>query len=323
MSRTFEAIQFGSDTTITVTFTSDGSTAVDIGSSPTTLNIVWTSDDPDASTITTTGSVVGDGSGGQATFTLSASAYSSLTAPVRLYGVPKVVTSGGVNYIGDSVVLPIAKADYPNTTGLCTLARLKQYLKVQNDNNDDILTFYIKAATERIELMTGRSEGGFVNGTFTEDFDGSDTDTYVVRNPPIESITSLNSMAQDGTLTVIDSTTYRHTSTTGEIRLDGSARGLVRARRGDVGLEFGHSSFFDEGFKNFRVVYVGGYDPDEIPFGLQQACLELAADFQRQSEGDPRMQSESLGDYSYTRAASDEVMGRVNALVNQYRRITL
>lgn len=332
MSKTFEPLQYGSDTTITITFTSDGSTAVDIGASPTTLNIVWTPDDPDASTITTTGSVVGDGSGGQATFTLSASAYSSLTAPVRLYGVPKCVTSGGVNYIGDSVVLPIEAADYPNTTGLCTLSRLKQYLKVQNDDNDDLLKFYIRAATSQIEQMTGRTSGGFVNGSFTETLSGENYESIQLSNWPIESVTSVTTIAVDGSTDTVASTDYRFDPQTGVLSLLAAQTVLIHGHTdrdgfatniGGPSLGFGRRPAFGRGVRNVQVVYVGGYDPDEIPENLQLACLILAASRYREGENDNGMQSETLGDYSYTRRPSSEAQEQVTSLIQQFRRIRL
>ena len=55
----------------------------------------------------------------------------------------------------------------------------------------------------------------------------------------------------------------------------------------------------------FRVLYTAGYDV--IPEELVQATVELAAATYTASKADPNLQAESLGSYSYTRAATKSI----------------
>lgn len=58
---------------------------------------------------------------------------------------------------------------------------------------------------------------------------------------------------------------------------------------------------FSRGYKNWRVVYTAGFTA--VPEPIQQACAELAAATYNARNVNPNLQSESLGQYSYTVAA--------------------
>lgn len=61
-------------------------------------------------------------------------------------------------------------------------------------------------------------------------------------------------------------------------------------------------SGFVQGYQAYRVTYIGGYDP--IPDDIQQAVAELTQLVYVARKQNPSMQSETLGAYSYTRAAT-------------------
>lgn len=57
---------------------------------------------------------------------------------------------------------------------------------------------------------------------------------------------------------------------------------------------------FQRGYQNYRVVYQAGYAT--VPTPVQQACAELASAVYLQRNTNPNLQSETLGEYSYTNA---------------------
>lgn len=75
--------------------------------------------------------------------------------------------------------------------------------------------------------------------------------------------------------------------------------------------EVWYSPGFSKGYENFRVTYTAGVAAtvDNVPADLQAACAELAKLTYQYRTVNPSLQSESLGSYSYTRAA-------VNAFAN-------
>jgi len=70
---------------------------------------------------------------------------------------------------------------------------------------------------------------------------------------------------------------------------------LFFGRRSDVGLPFPHT------FAGISVEYVAGYDLDDVPADLAQACIELVQFAYSNKAENTTMQSESIGSYSYTR----------------------
>ena len=76
---------------------------------------------------------------------------------------------------------------------------------------------------------------------------------------------------------------------------------------------------FPSSFFSVFVEYVAGYS--SVPADVEQACIEMASDLYRERLADRTMQSESLGDYSYTRANTADVIARSSHLLNAYRSI--
>lgn len=59
------------------------------------------------------------------------------------------------------------------------------------------------------------------------------------------------------------------------------------------------------GFRNYLVEYRAGYET--IPDDIEQACNELVLRLYNEGKRDPNLQSESLGDYSYTLSSVEAV----------------
>ena len=71
--------------------------------------------------------------------------------------------------------------------------------------------------------------------------------------------------------------------------------------------------------KSVLVEYTAGYDT--VPDDIEQACIEIAALMYRDRKRDGNIASESLGDYSYTRASRAEIAGLMSSLLDNYREL--
>lgn len=72
---------------------------------------------------------------------------------------------------------------------------------------------------------------------------------------------------------------------------------MQNAALGEIVSSFG----FQRGYQNYRCIYRAGFDV--IPYEIQQATAELAAAVYLNREVNPNLQSETLGNYSYTNIA--------------------
>lgn len=77
------------------------------------------------------------------------------------------------------------------------------------------------------------------------------------------------------------------------------------------------------GSYNYLVQYNAGYST--IPTDIQKACLDIVSSMLNNTAQDEALQSESLGDYSYTRASTTDMVsgyitGNAAALLSFYRR---
>jgi len=71
--------------------------------------------------------------------------------------------------------------------------------------------------------------------------------------------------------------------------------------------------------KSVLVEYTAGYAT--VPDDIEQACIEIAAMMYRDRRRDAGLASESLGDYSYTRANRAEVDAVMAGLLTDWREI--
>jgi hypothetical protein len=71
--------------------------------------------------------------------------------------------------------------------------------------------------------------------------------------------------------------------------------------------------------KSVLIEYTAGYAT--VPDDIEQACIEIAAMMYRDRRRDSGLASESLGDYSYTRATRAEVDAVMAGLLSDWREI--
>lgn len=191
-------------------------------------------------------------------------------------------------------------------------------------SSDAQLTTLLSVATAVLQRYCGRDS--FEAADYTEALDGTGTEALIVRNSPINSITSIKTVSDDGTAgTAWDSSTYRAAS-------DGS--GVIhrlpygrptRVRADDYGTvrtdTYEAAAVFPEGRENIQVVYNGGYAtvPDDLKWAVWMIMDDLIAARGR----DSTMQAETMGGYSYTRMAESDELAGVRRIAQQWRRSVL
>lgn len=142
----------------------------------------------------------------------------------------------------------------------------------------------IDSLSQTIEKLCGRQ---FIARSYTENLHGTGTETLALAHRPVNSVTSIVTVSGAGsseTTSAVDATTYRVDTDAGIIELlDG-----IWAR----------------GFRNVRIVYNAGYTT--VPYGVLQIAREVLAEYWEGRNRSPAFQSESLGDYSYTRRSPED-----------------
>jgi hypothetical protein len=76
---------------------------------------------------------------------------------------------------------------------------------------------------------------------------------------------------------------------------------------------------FEEGRRNVLLHYVGGYET--IPYDIEQVCLEAAGQMYRDRKRDRGVQSESLGDYSYSLGSATATLDLIRSRLGSRNRI--
>jgi hypothetical protein len=139
---------------------------------------------------------------------------------------------------------------------LCAVSDVKELLDIDSGDSskNNLITRKINQATEMIEGYTGRR---FAAATYTEYYDGTLTDQLVLKQRPINSVTSLS--ARSTTLNDADWDVVP----TNDYFIDTNA-GILSA-----------VSTFYGGWDRWQVIYNAGYST--IPSDLQEACATLSA----------------------------------------------
>jgi len=171
------------------------------------------------------------------------------------------------------------------------------------------------------------------SGTRTEYLTGELSDGLMLKWTPITAVASVTLITSNGV-------TSDYTLT--DLTVDGieiADLGTVNARVGRLQLRAGvrlwDSQYaaartarvtapnFGEGRNRIKVVYTGGYST--VPDDLKLAALELCKSVYSAKSINATLQSESLGNYSYTNQTGGEVtqsefiMGNVRDLLQNYR----
>jgi len=165
---------------------------------------------------------------------------------------------------------------------LITLDNLKEVLGITDNTQNSLLTNIINRATDIIESYCGNRR--FASTTYTnQEYDGTGTCFINARHYPITAMTAYEK--NQGSAGTADWSTLQNDYI--KYIDDGHGPG-----------QFYYQMGFVRGVRNYRFSYTAGYTT--IPHDLEEACLEICVWIykDRQNKG---MQSESLGEYSYTK----------------------
>lgn len=193
---------------------------------------------------------------------------------------------------------------------LVSTSEYKAWRGISGSSQDTFIATILGWVSADVRRFCGRNlTNGFESATRTETYSGSDDTTIQLREWPITSVTSVTQLWAGGSSEVLDSTTYRVDSDTGLLSRIDVWRNRFASVRTDGSMVSGTwkpEPHFAEGFFNFSVVYVGGYST--IPGDIQQAVCRLADILYVGRGRDLSLQSENLGQYSYTLADASNAM---------------
>ncbi|MBX3376051.1 MAG: hypothetical protein KF678_03495 [Phycisphaeraceae bacterium] len=201
----------------------------------------------------------------------------------------------------------------------------KAYAGITVSTWDTLLNTLITAAQAKVERYCNRV---FDTATFTEYYSGDDAGCLILKNTPITSVTSVSYVAPDGNNYALPTNAYRFDPETGELFL--IPRGLKKATASNsLGVPYisnWQRPSFSEGFRNYVVVYVGGYGgtyvmPTDLQLAMYQYVDELFVPVKNGAAVDTSMQNETLGDYSYTRKLDSEVNSTFATRFGPFRRM--
>ena len=208
---------------------------------------------------------------------------------------------------------------------IITTANVKEYLGITGSDDDTLIGNLIDRAQDLAERFTNRDT--FAAGVTPDaKHDGDGTDRFFLRNVPVSSAI-VRTVDHDGTITTVESSTYRINTRTGEVRLLASRVARWGGSSWDDGRRATGFRYYapcwPRGCQNLQSTYSHGWDSGDEPKDLVQALIELTSIMYRESKRDGTLNSESLGDYSYTLNSQDERSKRVRELLLPFVRYTL
>ena len=240
--------------------------------------------------------------------------------------VVRVTAVYGTDVAGD----PIQKTDEYSflvvKLGLTTLSRLKLALgkTVTDSSEDDTLLTLLDAAEAAVARYLNRN---LLQATYTEYFDGMGRQTLVLSHRPVVSVTGVwvdpvgyygQSAGGFGTATLLTQGQDYALMAPGTNEKNPGTLRMLSALWDGTGL-----SNWPQGQGNIKVTYVAGYT--QVPADVSQAVAMLVGQMLAQSANGLPLQSETLGEYSYTllTGAPGQLMAGARQLLNAYREVSV
>lgn len=182
---------------------------------------------------------------------------------------------------------------------IITTSEYKTYAGISGSGDDTFIGVCINAATAALQRLTGRT---FEGGTLTEKYSaGPDQRSFQLRNWPVTSVTSVTQIIYSGETFTIDSSMYTVDATRGVLYFYDESWGRWFVDSAFNRLQpywTGYRPAFDQGTFNYSIVYVAGSAvTDDLKYALYQYVDAMFASRRR----DPALQSQSIGQYSYTK----------------------
>lgn len=180
---------------------------------------------------------------------------------------------------------------------------LKTYLGIAGTANDDLLDDLLEEAEDRIRRLCGKGEGLFASGARTEKRPGVGYPIVYLTHRPVTAITSVKVYYSSTDSSTLDSTTYRINDEASAVMVYDWTRiawdsGEPDPPRSTLWRPYARGL---SAYPYTEVVYTGGYST--IPDDLAGHAKWYAAQLYLSKGVNASLQSESLGHYSYTRAA--------------------
>jgi len=203
---------------------------------------------------------------------------------------------------------------------IITTTEYKTYAGISGSTYDAQLDVLIPALQDELERLTGRL---FDTGTYTEYVDGSDSPTVSVNNYPVTSVTSVQLIDRAETVQyTYEATGYKIEASSGLIsRQTGGMWGTGGCDSWWAPLPypmtFNRAPVFPDGWRNIKIVYVGGYASNAMPAALKKLMYDATATAFAQIGVDLSMKSETLGHYKYDRGTVGGAVGNVWALFGE------
>lgn len=240
--------------------------------------------------------------------------------------VVRVTAVYGTDASGD----PIQKTDEYSflvvKLGLTTLSRLKLALgkSVTDTSEDDTLLTLLDAAEAAVARYLNRN---LLQASYTEYFDGMGRQTLILSHRPVVSITGVwvdpvgyygQSAAGFGAATQLTQGSDFALMNPGTNEKNPGMLRMLSALWDGTGL-----SNWPQGQGNIKVSYVAGYT--QVPADVSQAVAMIVGQMIAQSERGLPMQSETLGEYSYTLLSGEpgQLMAGARQILNAYREVAV
>lgn len=185
--------------------------------------------------------------------------------------------------------------DVVGSEDLTTTARYKTFAGITASTWDTAIGYLVTAAS--LALLKYCDRTSFKSTTYTDEiYNGNGHRFLVLRNTPVTSITNIK-IHRDSTA---DSTTYSgsefiYESKTGEVRFDPDATS---------------TECFARGFQNISATYVAG---EAVPADLELACWLVVKHYFSQSQVNPTIKSEKIGDYAYTNFDATQMSAEISS----------
>jgi hypothetical protein len=217
---------------------------------------------------------------------------------------------------------------------LVSVAEAQSYLGLASTESTALIARLLGAAEAKMARMCGCYDEGsnhWLSASRVEYIDGNSGNRVVLKWAPITAVSSVQRIDSSGTGSEVELTRVTvdgyalsgaFTASTGILAFRSSGPTPVGWENGELELtRWGApSANFGGGFRRLRVAYTGGYVT--VPDDLAVAALETTAVLYRAKDRDRALQSESLGDWSWSRAAEDEVQARISSMIQPFVRYT-
>lgn len=178
-------------------------------------------------------------------------------------------------------------------SNFATRAEVKEFIGIDSGNTtyDDFINSMLTNSSSIIKSYLGRD---IVQATYTDHYyDGDGSDTLILRQYPIISVTSLyddpdRDFGSDSLLDE-DPNGDRDFLIVNKNEIDNE--GIIRRIQGGI---------FYKGKQNIKITYVGGYSSANVPADIKQAQIQLVTFFYNNRGNNLNIKSFKLGNYSVT-----------------------